>query len=249
MNSTGLWLSANWPAPDWLCAGTSLRSCDISKTGDQTFNQETHAGNDEAHISDNRLRLKLDLGLPADPVWLEQVHGNRVINLDRRYSDLAADGAVTSRTGTVCAVLTADCVPLLLFDAERRIVAAIHVGWRGFSKQIIESAMRYFPDNRMGTMAWIGPHICSRHYEIDAKVRDACLHAGRDLETAFTPVRSGHWYADLGLMIEISLEYAGITNIYHNDECTFNSKDRFYSYRRDSATGRMATLIWMCPEN
>jgi len=249
MNNPGIWLSANWPAPDWLCAGTSLRTCSINKIGDQTFNLATHVGDDEAQVSDNRQRLKRDLILPADPVWLEQVHGNRIINLDQRYPDLVADGAVTTRIGTVCAVLTADCVPLLLFDAERHTIAAIHVGWRGLSKQIIEAAMQYFTDNRIGIMAWIGPHICSRHYEIDAKVREACLRAGKDLESAFTPARPGHWYANLGLMIEKSLEYAGITNIYHNDECTFDSKDRFYSHRRDGTTGRMATLIWMCPEN
>ena len=236
---------ANWPAPDWLHAGTIVRTGGVSQSVYASMNLAAHVGDDENHVSQNRELLKKYLSLPTDPVWLKQIHGNQIVNLDQQNVELEADGSLTTKIGTVCAVLTADCVPVLLCDTEQHKVAAIHVGWRGFSQRIIESATQCFAGSQSNTMAWIGPHICSRHYEIDDRVRNACMNTENEIDAAFTPTRTGHWNADLGLMVELSLQSAGISDIYHTKRCTFCDGDSFYSHRRDGTTGRMATLIWM----
>lgn len=245
MNKPRDWLAANWPAPDWVRAGTSLRTGAAGNAGTATELDLGIHSDGENQLQDNRRHLQQLLQLPSTPVWLNQLHGRRIIDLDKNPPDLNADGAVTTKSGTVCAVLTADCVPVLFLDAGRHRIAAVHVGWRGFSKQIINSAIQMFADGGPELMVWIGPHICGQHYEIDDEVRRACLNADSSVESAFVSARKGHWFADLGKMIRITLKNAGINNVYHTGECTYGNAERYYSYRRDGDTGRMATLIWM----
>ncbi len=246
MAESDIWLAADWPAPDWVHAGTSLRGGGVSPPPCQSLNLGTHVDDDPEAVVQNRLRLATRLGLPASPIWLRQEHGNRVIDLDENGDhDNMADGAMTTRSGTVCAVLTADCVPVLFFDAGRHRVAAVHIGWRGFSRDMVSAALRSLAAEGEQLLAWIGPHICARHYEVDEPVRTACLSGRPELAVAFTQSREGHWYADLGAMIEMSLANAGVRNIYHTQACTFEKNGEFFSHRRDGNTGRMASLVWM----
>lgn len=240
------WMDANWPAPDWLNAGTSLRYGGVSDPPYDSLNLGLHVNDNEQHVIENRRRLAARLNLPSEPTWLRQVHGNRIVDLEQGSHDLTADGAMTGSPGMVCAIMTADCVPVLFCDTQRRTVAAVHAGWRGISRGIISKAAELFPsaDN---IMVWVGPHIQPRHYEVDQPVYDGCIAQCPQFSTAFMPARSGHWLADLGEMITIALKNAGITRIYHNDDCTFANDRDFFSHRRDGITGRMATLVWISP--
>jgi len=242
-----VWADAGWPAPDWLHAGTSRRTGGVSKGRFAGLNLAMHVNDKEDHVHENRRRLAERLALPATPQWLEQVHGTDIIDLDSPATGRIADAAVTSTAGVVCAILTADCVPVLLCNPQAKKIAAVHAGWRRISRGIITVAAGLFAPDPHRTMAWIGPHISARHYEIDAPVHDACLQSSADYDRAFIPSRSGHWYADLGRMVDIALRHAGCRRIYHNNDCTFANDTEYYSHRRDGVTGRMATLIWMDP--
>ena len=242
-----VWVEAGWPAPDWLHAGTSRRTGGVSNGRFASLNLAMHVNDNDDHVHENRRRLAQRLSLPAAPQGLEQVHGTDIINLDVPATDRIADGAVTTSAGVVCALLTADCVPVLLCNPEIKKIAAVHAGWRGISRGIIALAAELFAPDMHQTMAWVGPHISTPHYEIDTGVRDACLQSCADYDRAFIPSRRGHWHADLGQMVDISLSHAGCRRIYHNKDCTFANDTDYYSYRRDGVTGRMATLIWMDP--
>ena len=239
------WLPANWPAPAWVRAGTTLRDGGQSSGSYQSLNLALHVEDDRETVLHNRATLRQFLQLPAEPDWLDQVHGTDIVQLDRPTSVLKADAAVSLRPGRVCAILTADCVPVLVVDTNRPLVAALHVGWRGLSRQIIQGFIDSFTPEPGATLVWIGPHISSRHYEVDQPVRDACLDMDQDLVRCFRPTRPGHWHADLGGMVELIFRNAGIENIYNSDSCTYNNREAFYSHRRDGRCGRMASLIWM----
>lgn len=145
----------------------------------------------------------------------------------------------------MCAILTADCVPLLLCNDEGNEIAAIHAGWRGCSNNIIVHALKMFSAPPGKIMAWIGPCIGRDFYEVGAEVRSACLGGMKDATAAFKPGRTERWYADLGLLVKTQLQACGVGNIHGGEYCTYGDPARFYSYRRDGTTGRMATLIWM----
>ncbi|MCG8324871.1 MAG: peptidoglycan editing factor PgeF [Thiotrichales bacterium] len=243
------WIPANWPAPEWLHAGTSLRSGGHSSGAYRSLNLAMHVHDRQAAIVRNRQRLIRHLSLPAMPVWLNQVHDNHIIDLDNNAATGPADGALTSRNDVVCAVLTADCVPVMLANIQRRSVAAVHAGWRGISRQIITRAVRALGEDTSTIMAWIGPNICARHYEIDTPVREACLQADTQLEACFYPTRPGHWQADLGQMVEILLKNHGINKIHHSRKCTFENDAEFFSHRRQRPCGRMASMIWMSEQS
>lgn len=245
MNNNTVWTRANWPAPEWLHAGTTFRMQGTSKGAYAGLNLADHVGDVQEAVFKNRQILKSRLTLPSDPVWLQQVHGHRILDLDKKFSSNEADGSSSCKNGMVCAVLTADCIPVLIFDATEHRIAAVHVGWRGFCQAIISAALNCFSGSPATQMAWIGPGISQRHYEVDDVVRQACLDMDQKLDVAFSESRSGHWYADLSRMIEISLRKYGMEQIYQCGSCTFELPEYFYSYRRDGITGRMATLIWM----
>ncbi len=144
----------------------------------------------------------------------------------------------------ICAVLTADCIPLLICNEAGTKIAAVHVGWRGFTAGIIENAVTMFGSNENLT-TWIGPHICSLHYEVGNDVRDACLQYRDGLTEAFVMNPTGRWQANLGALVKRVLEAIGIFNISCANECTYEHSDKYFSYRRENRTGRTASLIWM----
>lgn len=203
-----------------------------------SFNLGAACGDDPSLVAQNRRQLRAIL--PAEPCWLRQVHGSRVIHLDDWHQDVAADAAWTDRPGQVAVVLTADCLPLLVADRGGKCVAAVHAGWRGLAAGVIGECIAALPVRPEMLVAWIGPRICREHYEVGEDVRSAFPGA----EHAFTANREGHWLADLPAIAGEQLRVAGVGRVTDSRLCTAQGRD-FFSHRRDSRTGRMATAVWM----
>jgi hypothetical protein len=183
--------------------------------------------------------------MTTSPCWLQQQHGNRIIDITESWITQQGDGAYTTRKHRICAVLTADCLPLLLCDAPGTQISAIHIGWRGYSKNIIANAISRFSSPARDLLAWIGPCISMEHYEIDTEVHAACVQVTGDPDIGFTATRNNHWLADLVTLVRFQLQACGVRDIHGGDHCTYAEAERFYSYRRVGVTGRMASLIWM----
>lgn len=241
---TDAWIVADWPAPAHIHAVTTTRLGGNSREPYASFNLARHVGDDTAAVSSNRQQLKQGLNLPAEPLWLSQIHGCRVV--PAHASDpAAADAGWTDQTGVVCAVLTADCLPLLLCDRTGSCVAAVHVGWRGLVAGVVDAAVATLPADPANILAWLGPTIGPQAFEVGPDVLAACREAIDQTENCFTPVRTGHWLADLPRLVTLALHQSGVDSAYNSGLCTYSDTERFYSYRRDGVTGRMASLIWM----
>ena len=244
------WIVPDWPAPDNVEAVFTTRNGGFSSGAYASLNLGDHVGDDPEIVSRNRMLLH-DM-LPSAPNWLKQVHGKTVINAD---DDCAipchADASFSRHPGSVCAVLVADCLPILICDHEGTLVSAIHAGWRGLAAGVIEQAVSEMSAANRGSprlMAWLGPAIGPDHFEVGDEVRRAFI--AQDMLSIQAFRRSGalparKWLADLFLLARLSLNRAGITEIYGGTECTFSNRERFFSYRRDGTTGRMAGLIWL----
>lgn len=246
MNHT-LFIHPDWPAPASVVAGTSCRHGGVSQPPYESLNPAAHVGDDPAAVATNRARL----GLPGDPCWLQQVHGTRVAVLEENgvVGGLEADAAYSRTPGIICAVLTADCLPVLLCDRRGREVAAVHAGWRGLSSGVIEAALDHFQSPAAQLLAWLGPAIGPTVYEVGEEVYHAFVDADPDTAFAFTDTRPGHWRMDIYALARRRLQLRGLTQISGGDYCTFTDTARFYSYRRDGTTGRMASVIWLSPDD
>lgn len=191
-------------------------------------------------------RKHLRQSLPSEPAWLKQVHGTEVIDAAARRLDTPrADGAVARGEGVVCAVMAADCMPVLLADERATAVAAAHAGWRGLCAGVIESALDALEVPPARVLAWLGPAIGPRAYEVGAEVREAFLARDGAAAAAFTPTRPGHWLLDLYAVARQRLERRGVSRIHGGGFCTYSDPQRFYSFRRDRTAQRMAALIWL----
>jgi YfiH family protein len=218
------------------------------------LNLASHVGDTAAAVAANRRTLKASAALPGDPAWLDQVHGTRAVNLDRAPS-LQADASLTRQARRVCAILTADCLPLLLAGEAGECVAAAHVGWRGLAAGIIESTIRTLEHPPRRLLAWLGPAIGPRRFEVGPEVRDELVRGetrvgirtigGPGVEAAFSWQTNNRYMADLYLLARRRLQHAGIDRIYGGGECTFSQGDKYFSHRRDRQSGRQATLIWL----
>jgi polyphenol oxidase len=239
------WLPANWPAPASIIAGTTTIQGGYSVKPYSGLNLAMHVGDKSEHVRQNRLLLKQELKLPRSPLWLRQIHENKVIDANEWSSHISADACYTNQKDTVCAILTADCLPLLLCDRNATQIAAVHIGWRGFSKNIIDKALSKFSKKQEEILAWIGPHIQAENYEVGDEVRDACIRSIPETEHAFSSNRTGHWLADMESLVRYQLNNRGISMVFSSNKCTYKEKDSFYSYRRDKITGRIASLIWL----
>ncbi len=243
------WLAADWPAPAHIHAGTTLRSGGISKPPYDQLNLGTHVNDEQSCVLTNRERLAKEWKLPAEPVWLNQVHGNNIIQIDSQVdletTNKTADGSYSREANKVCVVTTADCLPLLLCDDEGAQIAAIHIGWRGFSKNIISVALEKFACAHDKLMAWLGPCISADHYEIDATVFNASRKIFAGAEECFIETCMGHWLMDLKLLVSKQLITLEVGHIYTSPYCTYSDQTRFFSHRRDGTTRRMASLIWI----
>lgn len=209
-----------------------------------SLNLGGHVGDDPGAVGENRQRLKAEAELPTEPQWLAQVHGVSVADLDAGSPREPADAAITRRPGPVCAILTADCLPVLFAAESGDAVGAAHAGWRGLAAGVIETTFRALGADPSRTLVWLGPAIGPCHFEVGGEVREVFLRQDEGSSEAFQPNSRGRFMADLGLLARRRLAALGITRIYGGGECTYASADRYFSHRRDGQCGRQATLIW-----
>lgn len=241
---TALVMEAEWPAPRHVRACVSLRAGGISCDAYASLNLADHVGDEDAAVAENRRRLVESLRLPAEPAWLEQVHATRVVDLDAPWSG-PADAATTRRVGTVCAVLTADCLPVLFSDCRGKRVAAAHAGWRGLASGVLKhtvAAMQCAPSD---LLVWLGPAIAQAAYEVGDEVRAAFVALNDASASAFQQNARGRWQANLYELARLELAGLGVDAIYGGGLCTWTDAARFFSHRRQAPCGRMASLIWM----
>ena len=241
------WVEPQWPAASNVRAISTIRNGGVSQSPWTSLNLGDHVNDDPRHVAENRRRLKHLAGLPHEPQWLTQVHGCAISDIagSRPAQPYEADAAYSNRPGSVCAVLTADCLPVLFVDLNGGEVAAAHAGWRGLSGGVLEQTVGRFTAAPETLLAWLGPAIGPVSFEIGADVREVFLEWSGDCEAAFAEHGEGHWLADIYQLARLRLRKAGVTAIYGGDYCTYSDAERFYSYRRDGETGRMATLIWL----
>jgi len=233
----------DWPAPAGVKALVTTRRGGVSKDAWKSLNLGMNCGDVPGNVVENR-RL-LQPMLPNPPKWLSQIHGKGVIEHDGNTGSRdAADAIVSSNPGRVCAVLTADCLPVLFTDKRAGQVAVAHAGWRGLACGVLESTLNAMDSGPGDIMAWLGPGIGPDRYEVGDDVRDAFISKSPAADRAFKP--SGErWLANLYLLARQRLSEAGVENVYGGRHCTFSDSARFFSYRRDGVTGRMASLIWL----
>lgn len=236
------WLEPDWPAPDNVYAATTLRSGGSSVGRYSSLNPALHVGDDPPKVLFNRTLIRDMLNLPAEPVWLNQVHGNRVVDAAQVRSLESADASFSHQPGVVCTVLTADCLPVLICSADGQSIAAIHAGWRGLLAGVIGNTVCML--QRSELLAWLGPAIGPKVFEVGGEVRQAFVRQNLGYEAAFCQKDNGRWLADIYRLARINLAEAGIDQVYGGNDCTVANPERFFSYRRDKETGRMATLIW-----
>ena len=236
----------DWPAPDRVCARQSTRIGGVSRPPYASLNLGAHVADDDADVQQNRMRLRAALGDDQlSLLWLNQVHGTGVCALPADADALTADAATTRNPGVVCAVLTADCLPILLCDRAGSVVSAVHAGWRGLCAGVIENAVAAMGVPGSDCLAWLGPAIGPLAFEVGPEVRQAFLARDPASALAFERGDGDRWFADLYALARHRLRKLGLNAIYGGDRCTFREAAYFYSYRRDGNTGRMASLIWI----
>ena len=235
------WLTPEWPAPTGVHAASTLRLGGVSRGPYAALNLGDHVGDEADAVQANRRRLSAALALPSEPVWLRQVHGARVVDAEGA-AGMEADGTFTVRRGQVCAVMTADCLPVLLCTLDGERVAAVHGGWRSLAAGILEAAVESLGTSHLA--AWLGPAIGPDAFEVGSEVRDTFTANDAALANAFRPAGKDKWRADLYAIARRQLQTLGVSDCYGGQYCTHSDPERFFSYRRDGLTGRMATLIW-----
>ena len=210
-----------------------------------------HVGDDPRLVNKNRAQLCARLGLEKTPQWLEQTHGINVVSAAADGLVRTADGCYSNQPGQACAVMTADCLPVLLCDTQGTQVAALHCGWRSLAKGICAKGIGKFTSPPQDLMAYLGPAISQPHFEVGIDVLEAFFNAARNplhtdhIAAAFMPAhRPLHFFADIYALARAELNALGVKNVYGGGACTFAERERFYSYRRDKVTGRMVSLIW-----
>ena len=237
-------IQPQWPAPATVSAFCTTRIGGVSAVPFDSLNLALHVGDDTARVTANRERLREQLGLPAEPCWINQTHGTRALILEQD-SERDADAAITRRAGTVAVVMTADCLPILICNRSGTEVAAVHAGWRGLQAGVIQSALDAMTSPGEELMAWIGPGITQPCFEVGDEVRAAFGDTIRGAQDYFSPHGPGHWLCDLGGLAERVLDQRGVSHVFRDPHCSYRDSDLFYSYRRDATTGRMAALIWI----
>jgi YfiH family protein len=230
----------DWPAPPNVRAWVTERGAS-GRYG--TLNLALHVGDDASAVRLNRARLRAALDLESEPRWLTQVHGVRVLDLDRE-DETEADGAVTGEPGVVCAVMTADCLPVVLCDRAGTRVGVAHAGWRGLLKGVLPAAVAACGDPER-LVAWLGPAIGPAAYEVGAEVRDAFVAMSPAASRRFLGNARGRWQADLYGLARDALAAAGVSSVHGGGFCTYTEAERFFSHRREAPCGRMATLVWL----
>lgn len=235
-------LSPGWPAPAAVGALTTTRRGGVSTGPWASLNLGERCGDDPAAVAENRRRLAQIL--PARPYWLRQVHGCQAVLHGCTGDAPQADAVYTTQKNRVCAILTADCLPVLLCNRQGDWVGAAHAGWRGLSAGVLEATVKHYGGDPAEILAWLGPGIGPLAYEVGSEVRAAFLEQSEAAASAFT-ASGERWLADLYALARQRLQAAGVVDVYGGDHCTFSEPRRFFSHRRDGPTGRMASLIWL----
>lgn len=232
----------DWPAPANIKAIQTTRAGGLSRTPYKSLNLGTHVGDFACDVAANRQRLSPFL--PSEPVWLNQVHGVQVMDASLANCVEEADATFSKKVGTVCTVMTADCLPVLLCDTEGTVVAAAHAGWRGLCQGVLEATVMAMQTPPEKLMAWMGPAIGASVFEIGDEVRAAFIVKNAQAAQAFTPISPNKWLMDIYQLARLRLKAVSISQVYGGDFCTYTDQTRFFSYRRDGITGRMASMIW-----
>ena len=245
----------HWPGlPASVGALSTLRAGGVSAApyddgqGGGGLNLGVHVNDAPEAVAANRARLRSLL--PAEPAWLTQVHGTVVVNAAQVSGAPQADASIATQAGAVCVIMTADCMPVLLADVNGKVVGAAHAGWRGLAGGVLEATVAAMRTAGAGELtAWLGPGIGPNHFEVGAEVPPAFAHLGAAAGDAFVPLagKPGKFLGDLPQLARLALARAGVTAVHGGTDCTVSDASRFYSYRRDRVTGRMASLVWIRP--
>lgn len=235
----------DWPQPKNISTCSTTRAGGVSLPPFDSLNLGDHVEDLPEAVSENRHRLEKLAQLPQQPVWLEQVHGTHVLHLmGSEIENRQADAVYTNQVGQVCAIMTADCLPVLFCSRDGKEVAAAHAGWRGLCNGVLENTLAAFNAQPRDIMAWMGPAIGPEKFEVGVEVKQAFTGQSADLADAFTP-HNDKFLANIYLLARKKLQAAGISAIYGGEFCTVSDENRFFSYRREGQTGRMASLIWI----
>ena len=237
------WIIPDWPANPVVRALVTTRSGGVSNGAYASMNLGDAVGDVARNVAENRRRL--GTCLPSQPVWLRQVHGNAVVNAAHITQPTEADASTATVANIVCAIMAADCLPVLLCDRAGSVVAAAHAGWRGLSSGVIENSVNAMAVSPAELMAYLGPAIGPTAFEVGADVYTAFARHDPRALSAFREHSKGKWFADLFTLARQRLQAAGVTAVYGGSDCTYSNPERFFSHRRDRVSGRMAALIWI----
>lgn len=241
------WLVPDWPAPPGVRAVCTTRDGGISTGPYASLNLGDHVGDDAQCVATNRAIFERAIG--ARPVYLQQVHGASVAALDGNTEDgVRADGCWTGQRGVACTIMVADCLPVLFATADGAKVGAAHAGWRGLAGGVLEGTVQAFAAEPASLVAWLGPAIGPQAFEVGADVKEAFERRDAGASNHFKPYREGKWLCDLPALARARLHSLGIARVHGNDGshdwCTVANASRFFSYRRDGASGRFAAAVW-----
>lgn len=239
------YLVPDWAAPPGVRAAFTLRPGGVSAAPFNELNVGQHVGDLPEAVHENRRRIRRDLALPAEPCWLEQVHGREVADLDATVPALRADAALTRCAGRVCAIQVADCLPVLLAARTPAAIAAAHCGWRGLAAGVLEAAVHALGVPGAQLCAWLGPAIGPEAFEVGEEVRAAFVAQDAQAAAAFAGNARGRFQCDLFMLARQRLQALGVRAVHGGGVSTAGDPQRFFSYRRDGVCGRMAALIWL----
>lgn len=242
-------MQPEWPAPSNIRAYTTTRQGGYSGGHWRSFNLASHVGDAVEAVNANRRLLVQAARLSNPPRWLKQVHGTRAIRAEDIATEvIEADACMAETPAQVCAVLTADCVPVLLCNRAGTRVAAAHAGWRGLAAGVLESTVQAMAGDGEALLAWLGPAISAPHFEVEEEVRRIFVDHDPQARHGFTAAANGRWQADLYQLAHLRLQKLGVVQTFGGNYCTYRDAEQFFSYRRERVTGRMATLIWIASQ-
>ncbi len=238
-------IEPDWPVPAGVRALSTLRTGGVSTGPYQGLNLGAHVGDAPEAVTANRELLARAAGLEGEPLWLDQVHSPRAVYATDWRAGIQADACVALSAGQVCAIMTADCLPVLFCDESGKSVAAAHAGWRGLLSGVLESTLFMMTAPPSKILAWIGPGIGRQAFEVGDEVREAFVGQDAGAAVFFDANSAGRWQADLPGLARHRLNRLGLERIFGGDICTASDPQRFFSYRRDGQCGRMASMVWL----
>ncbi|VAW72903.1 FIG00003370: Multicopper polyphenol oxidase [hydrothermal vent metagenome] len=234
-----------WPAPAAVHAVSTTRAGGVSQPPYDGLNLASHVGDRKDAVQANRAQLVKQLNLAAEPAWLEQVHGDTVVDAAITVGMPSADASYARQAGVACAVMTADCLPVLFCDPRGEVVAAAHAGWRGLAAGVLEAVVTAMAAPPESLLVWLGPAIGADVFEVGEEVRSAFVDRQAEAAAAFHRSDNDRWLADIYWLARLRLVSVGVERIYGGGFCTYSDNERFFSFRRQATTGRMASLIWI----